>query len=239
MTTPVPGSPPIRIAVLDDNERFRAQLIERLRFFPAIQMVFDAGTPEEFFWRLDREPNPPDVVLLDIGLPRISGVEVARRLAAEPNGMGILMLTVFEEPDTVLAAIQAGAAGYLLKDATADRIVRAIEEVAEGGVPLSRPIARKLLGLLERLPAPAGTDRATEPEEALSPREVELLECIVQGDTEAEIADRLGISPHTVRTHVKNIYRKLHVGSRAAVVRLAFERRLLEQPNPPRSNSNS
>ena len=142
------------------------------------------------------------------------------------------MFTVFEAEDTVLGAIQAGASGYLLKDAPVETIVRAIREVHEGGVPLSRSVARRLLGVLGRPvppPVPAPPPLAGDRDD-LSPREIELLERIVMGETEHVIAAHLDISPHTVRTHVKNIYRKLRVRTRAAAVRLAYERGLIGRP---------
>lgn len=225
----------VRVALLEDNEAFRQRLVQRLEFFPRVEVLFHVETAREFFARLEAGDLAPDVALVDIGLPGASGIDVARRLAEERPAMGVLMLTVFDDPETILAAIQAGAAGYLLKDAAAEEIVEAIVEVHAGGVPLSRPVARQVLHLMrqtERAPAGRPTGAAGTPEaEALSPREIELLEQIVRGDTEAQIADRLCISPHTVRTHVKNIYRKLRVRSRAAAVRTAYERRLLDRPS--------
>jgi len=223
----------IRVAVLDDNERFRTRLVERLRFFPELVVAFEAGSAAEFLARLGRQVEPVQVALLDIALPHSSGIEVASRLTSDHPDIGVLMFTVFEAEETVLGAIQAGASGYLLKDAPIDAIVRAIHEVHEGGVPLSRPVARRLLGVLGK-PA-AATPVAARPavgadHDELSPREVELLERIVRGDTEQVIAAHLDISPHTVRTHVKNIYRKLRVRTRAAAVRLAYERHLLGRP---------
>ncbi len=220
----------IRVALLDDNEPFRRQLTQRLAFFPQIEIVFSAATAHEFFELLGQQEAPPDVALVDIELPDVSGIEVAACLAREHEAIGALMLTVFEEPRTILAAIQAGAAGYLLKDSPAETIANAIAEVHEGGVPLSRPVARNVLHLLSQAPPSTATDTAPAPDPAgtLSAREVELLEQIVQGDTESAIAKRLCISPHTVRTHVKNIYRKLRVNSRAAAVRVAYEQQLLD-----------
>ena len=222
----------VRVALLDDNERFRHQLVERLQFVGGVEVAFDAGAADEFFDLLRAQMAAPHVALIDIGLAGESGIAVAERLAAQFPDIGVLMFTVFEEPDTVLASIQAGASGYLLKDATAEEITKAIVEVHEGGVPLSRSIAHKVLGLMGRVRPPVTTTSAgeTPDAESLSVREVELLERIVQGDTEAVIADRLGISPHTVRTHIKNIYRKLRVPSRAAAVRLAFEQQLVSPP---------
>jgi DNA-binding NarL/FixJ family response regulator len=225
----------VRVAILDDNGRFRQRLIERLRFFPEVAVAFDAASAEDFLQRLRKDPAAVDVALLDIGLPERSGIDVAAEVCQTFPAVGILMFTVFEAEDTVLAAIQAGASGYLLKDAPAQAIVQAVSDVHEGGVPLSRPIARRVLKLLgaQRDAAPAH-DARPQGADGLSPREIELLQRIVQGETEAEIAQSLGLSPHTVRTHVKNIYRKLRVRSRAAAVRLAYERRLLPDPSRPR-----
>ena len=222
----------VRIAILDDNARFRQQLLERLRFFPEVEVACSAGSAAEFLALLGRAAGPIDVALLDIELPGTSGIEVAAQLATEHPETGVLMFTVFEAEETVLAAIQAGASGYLLKDAPAEAIVRAIREVHEGGVPLSRSVARHLLGVLASQAPPQAAPAVVEEQGPLSTRERELLECIVQGDTEQQIAGRLGISPHTVRTHVKNIYRKLQVHSRAAAVRLAYERHLISTPPP-------
>lgn len=231
----------IRVALVEDNERFLSRLIERLAYFDDIEVLYGVGSAEALFDRLGAEPRP-DVLLVDIGLPGASGIEVVSRLAGQEPEIGALMLTVFEEPDKILAAIQAGAAGYLLKDAPAERIAAAIREVHEGGAPLSRPVARHVLRLLGRVPAgrtgdsgglpvEGATGGASHDESPLSTREIELLEQIVAGGTEAEIADRLCISPHTVRTHVKNIYRKLRVNSRAAAVRVAYERGLTSPRN--------
>lgn len=226
----------IRVAVLDDNARFRARLVARLRFFPEVTLAFEAASAAEFLAHLRDASGAIDVALLDIELPERSGIEVAADVSRDYPDVGILMFTVFEAEETVLAAIQAGASGYLLKEAPIGTIVQAIREVHQGGVPLSRPIARRLLGLL----GAGGTAGAATPvpqqpgTEGLSPREVELLERVVLGETEPEIAERLSISPHTVRTHIKNIYRKLRVRSRAAAVRLAYERRLLSRVPPRR-----
>ncbi len=228
----------IRVAVLDDNDRFRQQVIDRLGYFPSVIVVLEAASVDRFVEQLDALDTPPDVALLDIELPEASGIELAARLTAEYPAIGVLMFTVFEAEHTVLAAIQAGASGYLLKDASAELIVRSIHEVHDGGVPLSRSIARQLLAIAGRQ-APAeqpdlltSMPPASDPlasGERLSRREETLLHRIVLGETEAQIAEHLNISPHTVRTHVKNIYRKLRVRSRAAAVRLALER---QRPRP-------
>lgn len=215
-----------RVVLLDDDERYRGRLVERLAFAPDVSVVADVGSAADFFDVIERADPAADVALIDIELRGESGIDVADRLSAACPTIGILMLTVFEDDAHVLQAIQAGASGYLLKDTTVDVLVAAVHEVKDGGVPLSRSIARRILGLVAR-PVPH-MPIATHDGEALSSRERELLEHVVRGETESEIAGRLGISPHTVRTHVKNIYRKLRVRSRAAAVRLAFERGLVD-----------
>lgn len=229
----MPADMSIRVAILDDNRRFRARLVERLRFFSELTLAFEAGSASEFLTRLGQATDRVHVALLDIALPHSSGIDVATRLAEKYPDVGVLMFTVFEAEDTVLAAIQAGASGYLLKDAPVEAIVRAIREVHEGGVPLSRSVARRLLGVLGKPRTPQPPGEPSSGHDDLSPREVELLERIVIGETEQVIAVRLDISPHTVRTHVKNIYRKLRVRTRAAAVRLAYERRLIGWPQSP------
>lgn len=218
---------PIRVVLLDDDDRYRRRLVERLAFAPAVRVVADVPSPTAFFDVVERLTPPPDVALIDIGLQDASGIDVADRLSATRPGLGILMLTVFEDDTHVLQAIQAGASGYLLKDTPLDALAAAIQEVHDGGVPLSRVIARRILGLVGKPLSHLNTARAES--EVLSVRERELLEHIVRGETEMEIAERLSISLHTVRTHVKNIYRKLRVRSRAAAVRLAFEQGLVDQ----------
>jgi len=219
----------IRVAILDDNQRFRQRLVERFRYFTELAVVFETGSASEFLTLLGQAVEPVHVALLDIELPESSGIEVATRLAADYPEVGVLMFTVFEAEETVLAAIHAGASGYLLKDAPVEAIIQAIREVHEGGVPLSRSVARQLLGVLGQqgsLLAPVRRSAPAGPDD-LTPREIKLLERIVLGETEQAIAVHLEISPHTVRTHVKNIYRKLRVHSRAAAVRLAYQRRLI------------
>jgi DNA-binding NarL/FixJ family response regulator len=130
------------------------------------------------------------------------------------------MLTVFEDEERIFAAVKAGASGYLLKDASAGRVVGAVMEVARGGAPVSPLVAKKLLGYVRG-------DAETDEDLAITPREREVLDLIVEGLIEEAIADRLCISPHTVRGHIKNLYEKLQVHSRAEVVRAAYERRLV------------
>ncbi|MBK8250098.1 MAG: response regulator transcription factor [Gemmatimonadetes bacterium] len=218
----------IRVLLLDDDPAFRHRLAQRLAFAPSVVVAGAFATARALYAQLDNAPTSADVALIDIGLREATGIEVARHLTDTFPDLGILMLTVFEDDAHVLQAIRAGASGYLLKDTPVDQLAAAIAEVHAGGVPLSRSIARRLL----RLAVDAPERPSVPPEETvpLSARERELLEHIVTGKTEAAIAVGLGISPHTVRTHVKNIYRKLQVTTRAGAVRRAFEQRLVDPP---------
>lgn len=219
----------VRVALLDDDNRFRRRLAQRLEFFEAVEVVAEADTVDAFFAALTDLPAPPDIALLDVELPAGSGIEAAARLGVEFPDVGALMLTVFEDPQKIFEAVRAGASGYLLKDAEAEEIVEALLEVEAGGAPLSRGVARRILALVKEAPPRKALDADATDAPELSPREVELLQLIVLGKTEPEIAAELRISPHTVRTHVKNIYKKLQVHSRAAAVRITLERGLLDR----------
>ena len=164
---------------------------------------------------------PPDVVLLDIGLPGIPGTKVARRLHKLLPSVQIVMLTVFEDEDLIFESLRAGAVGYLLKRTPPGELLRAIREVARGGSPMSGRIARRVVQAFHETP------QATEP---LTPREREVLDLLAEGRRYREISERLGISVETVRTHVRHIYEKLHVHSRTEAVMKSFG---IPRKNPP------
>ena len=219
---------PIPVALVEDNATLRQRFTERLGFFPDVEVTLVVGSGEDLLARIGRLPDErrPHVVLMDIELPQMSGIDATALLKQEYPDIEVVMLTVFEQEDKIFRSIQAGAVGYVLKDASADRIVAAILELELGGAPMSAPVARKLLRHVHEqspIPPPPGGD----PPFQLTPRELEILEHIVRDETEEEMADLLHISPHTVRSHVKNIYKKLHVHSRAAAVRVALQNRLL------------
>ncbi len=217
-TLSAPSDAPVsvRLALVEDRPDVRQLLTERLAFFDDVELVSVSGSAEAFFERLDAAA--PEVVLMDIELPGMDGIEATGRLRESHPETEVLMLTVFEDEDRIFAAVQAGASGYLLKDASAGRIVGAVLEVARGGAPVSPLVAKKLLGWIR------GDDCEAV---GLTDRERDVLGLIVEGLTEDGIADRLFISPHTVRSHIKSLYRKLEVHSRAEVVRVAYERRLI------------
>ena len=213
----------IRVALVEDLPVLRASLVERLRLDGRVDVTLSAGSGEAFLAALPTATPRPQLVLMDLGLPGLSGAETTERLRATHPDLPVLVLTVFEDEAQILAAVQAGASGYLLKDTPTARLVEAIEELLNGGAPLSPVIARKLL----HLAATSGHGAPGGPAVTLTGREHEILQRVVEGDTEAKIADRLFISPHTVRTHLVHIYGKLQVKSRAGAVREAFRRRLV------------
>ncbi|MEP0547530.1 MAG: response regulator transcription factor [Rhodothermales bacterium] len=225
---------PVRVALVEDHPAFRQRLTERLRFFADVELVLTADSGDAFLEQIDviARDTRPEVVIMDIEMPGLSGIETTRRLKAAHPEIDVLMFTVFEHDDSIFASIQAGASGYLLKDSAADQIVGAVLELAGGGAPMSPGVARRVLAharttslTTPREPRPVEAPTATFD---LTERELDVLHRLVEADTEDAIADRLHISPHTVRTHIKNIYRKLHVHSRASVVRVAIENRLLD-----------
>ena len=216
---------PARVALVEDNPTLRRRFIERFRFFGDVELILSAGSGEEFLARLRECPDDrlPQVVMMDIELPGISGIETTARAKELHPEMEIVMLTVFEDEEKIFASIQAGASGYLLKDASTDAIVGAVLELLQGGAPMSPAVARKMLGYVRSIEK---TPQAQDETFNLTDREREILQRLVTDETESTIADRLFISPHTVRAHIKSIYKKLHVHSRASAVRVAMERRL-------------
>ena len=226
-----PMPPPIRLAIAEDHPVLRDRLVRQLAFFDAVDLVLVAESGDELLAAFDvreRTGAPaPDVVLMDIEMPGTNGIDTTARLRERWPATEVLMLTVFEEEARIFAAIQAGASGYLLKDAGPDAVVQAVREVAAGGAPTSPLVARKLLHYVQQREDEA-TRRSTDNEAlGLTTREREVLDLLVDDVPEPRIADRLGVSPHTVRSHVKNLYGKLHVHSRAQAVRAAIERGLV------------
>ncbi|MEM6286178.1 MAG: response regulator transcription factor [Bacteroidota bacterium] len=224
--------PPIPIALVEDHPMLRDRLVQQLAFFEAVDLMLTAESGDDFLADLDvraRSGAPfPGVVLMDIEMPGRDGIETTAEVRRRHPEVEVLMLTVFEEEDKIFAAVQAGASGYLLKDDGPSAIVQAVEEVAAGGAPTSPLVARKLLSYVRDQAQNDASGREEADSLRLTPRELDVLRQLVEDDTEAEIAARLGVSPHTVRTHVKNLYAKLQVHSRAQAVRTALRRGLVE-----------
>lgn len=198
------------VAVVEDNNDFRASLERYLNEAPGYRCVCVCSTAEEALQKIPK--LLPDVVLMDIHLPGISGVECTRRLKDSCPPVQILILTVYTDNDRIFGALQAGASGYLLKRADPEDILRGIQEVKQGGAPMSSQIARRVVHSFRKEPAAAAKV------EDLSQREEEILQHLSKGYSTKEIADRLSVSVNTVRTHLQHIYGKLHVRSRTEAV---------------------
>jgi DNA-binding NarL/FixJ family response regulator len=200
---------PIRVALIDDDADIREGLrwmIENSEGFTCVGSFGHCSAGIRSF-----AEDPPDVVLMDIGMPGTSGIECVGKLKAEFPDIQVLMLTVYSEDEKVFQSLRAGAVGYLLKRTPADRLLDAIRDACAGGVPMSGEIARKVLMYFQHPPS------ATPPS-SLSTREVEVLHLLIEGHSYKAIADRLFLSVHTVRFHLHNIYAKLHVSTRAEAV---------------------
>lgn len=202
----LPDEGPIRVLLVDDHVIVRRGIRALLTTEPEIEVVGEAQDGQEALARI--QALAPDVILLDLLMPRMDGIEVTRRVVADDPRARILVLTSFAADDKVFPAIKAGALGYLLKDTGPEALVSAIRQVYRGESSLSPAIARKVLHELSR-----PSDRPPTPD-PLTERELEVLQVIAQGKSNAEIAEALIISEATVRTHVSNILGKLHLASR-------------------------
>lgn len=194
------------LAIVEDNKTIRESLAEFAQTDPECRCVCACATAEEALKLIPR--FQPDIVLMDIQLPNLSGIECCAQLKQLLPAVQIIMVTVYEDTDRIFRALRAGACGYLLKRCAPEELVAAIREVRQGGAPMSREIARKVIASFQE-PLAA----AAEVEE-LSPREREILELLAEGFPNKEIADRMGVTDGTVRWHLRHVYDKLHVRSR-------------------------
>lgn len=204
------GARPVTVAIVEDNSALRSHLVEMLSHEPKLQCVGAFPDAEQALAKLPA--LNPAVVLMDIKLPGMSGVECVARLTLALPETQVIMITVYDDSDSVFESLAAGASGYLLKPVQPSRLVEAIEEVRAGGAPMSMSIARRVVQTFKKPASAAGDDAQ------LWPREVEILSLLAKGLLKKEIGEQLGISYWTVQTHVGRIYKKLHVHSRAQAV---------------------
>jgi DNA-binding NarL/FixJ family response regulator len=199
------------VLVVDDHPLYREGLVTALSMLDGVDVVGEAGDGAqavELALQL-----APDVVVMDLNLPRLGGIEATRRISGELPGTAVLVLTMLEGDDALFAAMRAGARGYLLKGADRQEIARALETVANGEVVFSATLASRVLAWFAR-----GGGRAAVPFPELTEREREILDLVARGLTNAAIARRLVVSDKTVRNHVSNVFGKLHVADRAEAV---------------------
>lgn len=215
LRTPDPDAPgAIRVVLADDHASYRAGLRALLDTAPGIEVVGEAANGAEAVART--ASVGPDVVLMDLAMPGGDGIEATRRIADAMPHVAVLVLTMSDDDDSVFAAVQAGARGYLLKGAGRAELVRAVRAVAAGDAIFGPALARRLVAYFAR-PVPAA-DPAAFPD--LTERELEVLELIARGRSNPDIAAALVVAPKTVRNHVSNIFSKLQVRDRAeAIVR--------------------
>jgi DNA-binding NarL/FixJ family response regulator len=201
----------ITVSIVDDENKLRQSIETFINGSPGFRCVSAYGSAEAAVKGLVAER--PDVVLMDIHMAGMNGIECVARLKELVPEIQIVMLTVYEDTEQIFKALEAGASGYLLKRLNPDKLLEAIREVHEGGSPMSDSIARKVVASFQKA-GRSGAEQAA----ALSPREQMVLNCLAKGLAYKQIADQLGISVTTIRTYLRRIYEKLHVQSRTEAV---------------------
>ena len=215
---------PLRVVVADDQRVVREGLTLMLGLIDGIEPVGAAADGEEALALVAAER--PDVVLMDLRMPRLDGIEATRRLARTHPDVGVVALTTYADDETVVQALQAGARGYLTKDAGAEQIQSAVERVAAGEAAIDPAVQRQLLTAVQRGEAPPCPEDDELPD-GLTPREAEVLELIAAGLSNGEIADRLVVSGATVKSHVNHLFAKIGARDRAQAVAYAYQHELV------------
>lgn len=210
----------IRIGLAEDVPHLQKAIADVVSNFETVELLFTASNGEELLRLLSE--NPVDLVLMDINMPVMNGIEATAACREKYPELKIVMLTVFDDGDNIFNAILAGANGYLLKDSKPARLIAAMEEAIEGGAPMSPNIAAKALQMIRGNHSVV----AEKNDFNLTKRELELLEQLATGDTYQEIADKLFISSKTVRKHIENIYGKLHAHNKVEALKIAKKHRL-------------
>ena len=213
----------IRILVAEDHTVIRRGIVGLLNAQPDMEVIDEAGTGREAVAKA--QAVLPDVVLLDVAMPELNGLGATRMIKGQSPGVQVLILTMHDREDYLFQALRAGASGYVLKGADTEDLLAAVRSVARGGVYLYPPIAKELVSeYLRRVES--GEDLASY--DGLTDREREILQLIAEGKTAANIAEDLHISPHTVHSHRDNIMTKLDLHDRAALIRYAIRRGLVD-----------
>ncbi len=219
------GRTPIRCILVDDHTLFREGLRRILEAESDIQIVGEASNASEAVARV-RELHP-DVVLIDIGMPGMSSFEAARVINRESNGTKLIFLTMYEDEEYLLQCLDAGASGYILKDAPGPKLVTAVREVAQGRKYLSPQVLGKLVDdLRARSQGPQIVSRSS----TLTPREREVVKLIAEGNSVKEIAALLGLSVKTIEAHKFNLMRKLNIHNKAQLVTYAIQKKIVKMP---------
>jgi DNA-binding NarL/FixJ family response regulator len=202
----------IKVSIVDDNEGIRSSLATLIKRAPTLKLLGEYADAESALKEIPTKA--PDVVLMDINLPGMNGVECVRQLKAALPKLQVLMLTVYEDSDSLFNSFKAGASGYLLKRTASARLLEAIHEVNTGGSPMTPQLARRVVQFFSAPPAAKEDSEVAR----LTPGEREFLDQLANGYAYKEIADRMKISIDTVRSYVRTVYEKLHVHSRTEAV---------------------
>jgi len=219
MTDAAGDTAPHSVWIVEDNSAFRETIAELIRRTPALQFERAFGSCEAALEELERAAVP-DIILMDLDLPGMTGIEGVRAVKAVSPETRVVMLTVFDENDLIFKSICAGASGYLLKSDPTAKIVASLQEVLNGGAPMNAQIARKVVDMFARL-------ATTKGDYGLTAREREILQCLVDGLSKRLIAEKLFLSFHTIDMHMRGIYTKLQVHSRSGAVAKALRENLL------------
>jgi len=212
------GRPPVSVWLVEDNHAFRgtvARVLNRIDWVDCAQQFSNAEDALDALLG----GGVPDVILLDVELPGQNGIEAVQKIKSVSPSTRVVMLTVFDDHEKIFKAICAGASGYLLKTSSVDAIVESIHEALAGGAPMAPRVASSVLQMFSKMAQP-------KQDYGLTAREGKILELMTQGLIKKEIADKLSLSYHTVDTHLRNIYTKLHVNNRSGAVAKAFKERL-------------
>lgn len=211
---------PIKVALCEDNDHFRESLHQFIADSPGYEVSFSLSSAENILDHL--AVNPPQVILMDIDMPQLNGIKATSLVKSHFPEIDVLILTVYDDDEKIFDAILSGASGYLLKKTTPVRILEAIAEIEEGGASMNASIVKKVLTFFNRQQHAQPSNNYT-----LSPKEMQILQCLVNGDSYKMIADHCGISIGTVRSHINNIYKKLHINSKSEAVAKALKERLV------------
>jgi DNA-binding NarL/FixJ family response regulator len=217
MTAPQPGA--LRVAIIEDHREFRDYLTALISGTEGFRCTGSFRSVEEALGRINADA--PDVVLIDIGLPGMSGIEGISLFKERHPKMLMLTLTVYDDDERIFDALCAGASGYLLKKTQPARLVESLREAAQGGAPMSPEVARRVIRLFRDVRPPQRADYN------LTPHEVRILKLLVEGHNYKTAATKLGVAPTTINFHLQNIYQKLQVHSKTEAVAKALRNRLI------------
>lgn len=233
-----PCMAPMHLVIFEDNHNFRESLLQFFQWIPDIEVVGAFPDCDELPENIGK--LRPDVILMDIDMPGMNGIEATGRVKEISPETQVVMLTVSEEEDRIFQALRNGATGYLLKKTDPEEIAESVRSVCKGGSPMSPAIARKILQYFRPITSENTTSKTLTPEKTsensdthstgLTPRECEILEGLVDGLSYKMIASRFYISPDTVKNHIQGIYRKLHVNSKGEAISLALKTGIAGKP---------